>query len=952
MSERLARLIIPVSATVALLAGAVTPAHAQGTPEVAVPADARTAPLQQLVPIGADVTVGELSNGLRYFIRENQEPENRALLRLVVGVGSIVEDDDQLGLAHVLEHMAFNGTENFEKQELLDFMESIGMRLGMGLNASTSFDETIYRLEVPMDDPTNLSTAFQILEDWARGLTLDPEEIDQERGVVVEEWRMRRGAASRLQDAQFPVIFRDSQYAERLPIGTVESIETFEHEALRRFYADWYRPDLIGVIAVGDFDRTEVEALLIQHFEEIPPAEDARERVDYPVPDHAETLFSILTDPEVSSTSVAVYHKMDIERDWTVGGYRQRLIEGMHNRMLNDRFREIALQPDAPFLSASSGLGQFVRSKAVYSLSANVLDGQVERGLRALFTEAERVARFGFTQSELERQTTAQLRGIEQAYLTRMDRSSGSFAGEFTRAFLEGESIPGVEYEYELYQRFIPEITLEDVNQVGLDWITETNRVVLVTGPDSDDAPPPDEQALVAVLGSIGEEGIDPYEDTLTDAVLLPQIPVGSEVVNAQTLDREITEWVLGNGVRVVLKPTDFEEDEVVFRGFSSGGTSLAADQDLVPAITAAELISGGGLGEFDSIDLEKVLTGTVAGVNPFISEFEEGVAGAASSSDLETLFQLIYLTFTAPRPDEDFFDIWSTQARQALENRDANPRTAWSDAYIRLMTRDHPRSRPMQLESLDETDLYESLAFYQDRFGDAGDFTFVFVGDIELTTIRPLVESYLGSLPSLGRVESWRDVGVRAPEGVFEETVNRGLEPQSQTVITFNGDFDYGDQIQRSAIRALAIAAENQLLEEVREELGGTYSIGVGPGLSWRPEETFQMTISFGSDPERADELVQRIFEGLEAFKESGPTEDQVADAREAILRQFETDFQENRTWLSQLVSDYQRGAAPGASIETFAASVEALTVEVIRDAARRYFDSDNYVRVTLMPE
>lgn len=952
MRERLRPSVRSLVALAILSVLAAPAAIAQQTPELAVPADARTAPLDQLVPVAPNVTVGELSNGLRYFIRENQEPENRALLRLVVRVGSIVEDDDQLGLAHVLEHMAFNGSENFEKQELVDFMESIGMRLGMGLNASTSFDETIYRLEVPMDDPENLATAFQILEDWASGLTLDPEEIDQERGVVIEEWRMRRGAGSRLQDQQFPVIFRGSQYAERNPIGTVESIETFEHEALRRFYQDWYRPDLMGVIAIGDFDRAEVEELLLEHFEGIPAGENPRERLEYPVPDHEETLFSILTDPELSSTSVTVYHKMALEHDWTTGGYRQKLVEGMYSSLLNDRFREIALEPDAPFLSASSGHGQFVRSKAVYSLRASVLEDRVEEGLRALFTEAERVARFGFTESELGREKTNQLRGIEQAYTTRMDRSSGSFAGEFTRAFLDGESIPGIEYEYELYQRFIPEITLEEVNGVGRDWISETNRVVLVAGPESEDVVLPDEATFMAALASAADEEITPYEDTLTDAVLLSDIPEGTEVIDVQEREGDITEWVLGNGARVVLKPTDYEEDEVVFRGFSPGGTSLASDEDFIPASTAAQLISSGGLGDFDSIDLGKVLTGTVAGATPFISEFEEGVAGSASVADLETMFQLTFLTFTSPRPDEDFFEVWTTQVSQALENRDANPRTAWSDAYIRLMTQDHPRARPMTLEALDETDLYESLEFYQDRFADASDFTFIFVGDLDLDVIRPLVGRYLGGLPSTNRLESWRDVGVRAPEGVLEETVYKGLEPQSQTVITFSGSFDYDDQVQRSAIRALAIAVENQLLEEVREELGGTYSIGVGPSLTWRPEETYRMTISFGSDPERADELVERIFEGLESFKELGPTEEQVADAREALFRQFETDFQENRTWLSQLVNDYQRGAAPGASVETFESSVDALTVGLIQEAARQYFDMENYVRVTLMPE
>jgi len=948
----LCRLATFTAALGALTGWSASVASGQQSPAGAIPSEARAAPLDQLAPLDPAVAVGELPNGLRYYIRENQEPENRAFLRLIVQVGSVVEEDDQLGLAHFLEHMAFNGTENFEKQELLEFIESIGMRLGQGVNAATSFDETSYRLEVPTDDPELLATAFQIMEDWAHGLTLDPEEIDQERGVVVEEWRMRRGAQARLIDEQLPVILRGSRYAERLPIGTVESIETFEHDALTRFYRDWYRPNLMGVVAVGDFDRAAVESLLVEHFAGLSTSVGARERLDYQVPPHEETLFSILTDPELTSTRVTIHYKMDLKNDPTVGGYRQRIVEGMYNSMLNERFREIALEPEAPFLSASSSQSQFVGPLGVYSLRASVLEGKVDDGMRALLRAVERVARFGFTEGEIDRQRIAQLRGIEQAYTNRSDRSSNSYVSEYSRAFVDGESIPGIEYEYELFQRFIPEIPLEEVNQVGRGWVRDTNRVVIVEGPERDGLALPDENELASILLFAAPEEITAYVDSLSGAVLLEELPVGIEIVSERVLEREITAWTLGNAVRVILKPTDYDEDRVIFRGFSPGGTSQVADEDLIPASTAVGLVSGGGLGEFNSIGLGRILTGKVASVSPFISEFEEGVSGSASVSDLETMFQLIYLTFTSPREDEDFAEVWMSQARQALANRDANPVTAWRDAYRRLMTQDHPRTRPMTVERLDEVDLRESMEFYEDRFADASDFTFVFVGALDAGVMRPLVEQYLGALPSIMRTESWRDVGVRAPEGVLEEAVKRGLEPQSQTVITFNGPFEYGNQSERSAIRALGLAVESQLMEEVREELGGTYGIFVGPSYAWRPEETYQLTVSFGSDPERAEELAAVVLEGIERFKKSGPTEEQASAARETLLRQFETDFQENGTWLGQLVSDLQRGEEPGAAVETFVSSVEGLAVTEIRDAARRYFDMENYVRVTLLPE
>ncbi len=916
------------------------------------PEDALTVPLDQPAPISPAVRTGEFANGLRYFIRENQEPENRAELRLVVNAGSILEDDDQLGLAHFLEHMAFNGTDNFEKQELIGFMESIGMRLGPGVNASTSFDETNYQLELPTDNPVYMETAFQILEDWAHGLTLDPEEIDMERGVVIEEWRLGQGAGSRLRDLQFPVIFNGSRYAERLPIGTLESLENFDHEALGRFYRDWYRPDLMAVIAVGDFDASEIEALTRQHFEDLRNPPNSRERPTYGVPDHAETLFSIATDPEMPRTSVQVYHKMPPATDWTIGGYRQRIVERLYNSMLNNRFAEIARQPNPPFVRGSSNQGQLIRPVGAYFLSASVLENSIERGLESLFTEAERVARFGFTESELERQKTNLLRGMERSYTNRDNRDSGAFAREYTRAFLSGESIPGIEYEYQLHQRFIPEIAIDEVNGIGQDWIRDANRVVVVSGPEKEGLAMPSEAALTAVLTAVGDLEITAYVDTVSDAPLLATVPEGSEIVATRMIEGGITEWDLANGVRVALKPTDFDEDQIVFRGSSPGGTSLASEADYIPASTATTLISNGGVGEFNAIDLQKVLTGKLANVRPFISSYDEGVSGNASTTDLETMFQLIYLRFTAPRADDTLYELWEAQTRQALANRDSNPATAFSDAYNRIITQDHPRYRPPTVAILDDTDLYQSLSFYEDRFSDASDYTFVFVGNIDFDVMRPLVERYLGALPSTGRSETWRDLGLRAPTGVFAETVYGGIEPRSQTRIAFTGPFNYEDQAERTGIRAMAMVLETRLRDRMREELGGTYSINVRANMTWQPVESYTFTITFGSDPERTDELVQAVFDGIEDLKSAPPDDDLVSDVRQALLRSFETGFQENRTLLGQLVSDYQRDADPGASIRSYPASAEALTPVSIQEDAQQYLNLENRIRVTLMPE
>jgi zinc protease len=928
---------------------AVLPAQAPAP----VVAEVATAPLDQELPVSPAVTVGEFDNGVRYYIRENREPENRAELRLVVNVGSVLEDDDQLGLAHVLEHMAFNGTENFEKQALVAFMESIGMRLGPGINASTSFDETIYMLRLPTDDPAALETAFQIMEDWTHALSLESEEIDLERGVVIEEWRGGRGAQARIRDQQLPVILQGSRYAERLPIGTLESLQTFDHEALRRFYRDWYRPELMAVVAVGDFDADTVEGLVRTHFEGLPASESPRERTPYDVPDPGTTLYSIATDAEVPLTNVAVYHRIPAQDDWTVGGYRQRIVERLYNAMLNDRLMELTRQADAPLLAASSANGQIVRDTDAYLLQGVVPEGGVERGLEALLIEAERVARFGFTAPELARQKAAVLRGMEQSYANRENRNSSGFASEFIRAYLSDEAIPGIEYEYALYQRFVPEITLEDVNRVGRDWIADAGRVVVVTAPQKAGTPAPERAALESAIDAVARAEITPYEDAASDEPLLAGTPRPSSITARRTREGGVTEWTLANGITVVLKPTDFREDQITFRAFSPGGTSLADDADYVTASAADTLIANGGAGAFDATQLRQKLAGVVASVSPYIGEYDEGLQGSGAPQDLETLFQLIYLRVTAPRADETFFEVFRNQNRTVLANRAADPGAKFGDAFARLFYQDHLRRQPPTVEMLDELDLAQAMAFYQDRFADVGDFTFVFVGDLDLDAMEPLVETYLGGLPATGRTENWRDVGIRPPRGVVREVVQAGIEPRSQTRIAFSGDFDFASQAEGIRLRAMAQVLETRLRDLLREDLGGTYGVNVSPGTSWQPRGSYTLNIQFGSDPERAEELTARLFETIQAFKAGGPTEREVSDAKAAMLRSFETNLEQNGFWLGQLAATYEYDPEIGASrILGYEDAVNALRPDAVRAAAAQYLDLENYVQVVLMPE
>ncbi len=920
-------------------------------PQSSFAAGAATAPLTAKIPIDPQITAGQFANGLRYYIRTNKKPEKRAELRLVVNAGSILEERDQSGLAHFVEHMAFNGTKHFPKQETVKFLESIGMRFGPSVNAFTSFDETVYMLEVPTDKPDVLDKAFLILEDWAHNVSFDDDEIDKERGVITEEWRLRRGAGARMQDKQFPVLFKGSRYAERLPIGDMEVVQSFKHERLKKFYEDWYRPELMAVVAVGDFDKAAIETLMKSHFETIPKSPATKLRPKYDVPEQPGTLYAIATDKEASGTSVSVYSKMPAREQETIRAYRQQIVERLFSGMLSARFSEMAQKPDAPFLGAGAGRGQFVRPLEVSTLSAGVKEDGVERGLDALFSEALRVEKFGFTATELDRVKRNTMRGLERAVTEKENTPSASRADEYVRNFTDGEPSPGIEYEMGLHSRFLPEITLAEVNALAKQWVPDKNRVVLVNAPEKAGLTIPDQAKLATIIASAEKKELTAYVDTVGTQPLLDSMPAAGAITKTATKDAfGITEWELSNGVKVVLKPTNFKEDEVIFQAFSPGGTSLAADADYIAAQTAASVVASGGLGKFSAIELRKMLTGKVASASPFIGELEEGLRGSASRKDLETMFQLIYLTFTQPRPDPSMFTVLTTSIKSRLANQKASPEFAFSEALNSILTQDHPRARIMTPEMVDQMSLDKSLSFYKDRFSDASDFTFLFVGSFDLDTMKPLVSQYLAALPVTHRKETWKDVGIKRPTGTVEKRVDKGLEPKSRAELVFSGPFQY-NQDQRVAIRAMAQVLEIRLRESLREDLGGTYSVSASAGYSKRPREEYNVTIAFGCSPDRTEELLKTVNKEIEQLKANGPSDKQVADVKETFLRDQETNMKQNGYLLSQLTGRYQY-AEDVTSLFNMADYYNKIDAAMVRDAARLYLKGDNVVKVTLFPE
>ncbi len=939
-----ARLLLLLSAVMAAV-GTV------GAQQPAVSTRAEDAPLDVVVPVDPQITVGTLENGLRYYIRANRQPEGRAELRLVVNAGSVLEDDDQRGLAHFVEHMAFNGTLHFPRLDVVNFMQSLGMRFGAHVNAHTSFDETVYELQIPTGNPAVIDAALLIFEDFARNVTFDPVEIDKERGVVLEEWRLGLGANARMEDARFPVLLKGSRYADRVPIGRPEIIQNVTYDRLRQFYTDWYRPDLMAVIVVGDVDTAAIETSIKSHFGSIPSPASPKPRPVFTVPDTPRTTFLAQTDPEATNTSITLIAKMAARRFITLGDYRRSIVERFFAGMLNERLDEVAQSPMAPFVGAQTGRALFVRTEEATTLGAVVPQGGVERGLAALITELERVARFGFTATEFERQKRSSQLYLQIGVVEKDKTPSQPLADEYVRNFIHAEPIPGIAYEYALSQRFTPEITLEEVNAVAKDWMPDRNRFVVLSAPAKDQASLPSEQRLASILNNGSGAPIAAYVDTVSTQPLLSSLPAPGSVVKTSTNDAlGLTEWQLANGVRVVLKPTTFKQDEILFRAVSPGGTSLAGDEDVVSAEIASSAIDEGGLGAHRRIDLDRMLAGRTVAVRADIGLTEEGLSGGAARADLETMFQLVYLTFTAPRADPVAFGALTDRLKVALANQDLMPETVFNRALTAALTQDHPRARPLTAGQVGLMSLDRALAFYKDRFADASDFIFVFVGSFDLETMKPLVERYLGSLPSTRRNETWRDVGIRPPSGVVERQVRAGIEPRSQVSIVFTGAFQ-NDEVHRVVARTMGDTLSGNLQRRLREDLGGTYGVNVAASFTKRPTQEYRITIGFACDPARTDALVEAALQVIDQFKLVGPSLGQVVDARATLARDFETNSADNEYLLNRLLFKYQNGEDVG-EVFDMRPIYDQLTPAVIRDAARVYLDANRYVKVTLMPE
>lgn len=910
---------------------------------------------QQMPPLPFDphVRTGTLNNGMTYYIRYNALPEKRAEFHIAQKVGSIQEEDNQRGLAHFLEHMCFNGTTHFPDNELRDYLESIGVKFGVDLNAYTSVDETVYRISnVPVIRDGVIDSCLLILHDWANDLLLEPEEIDKERGVIHEEWRSSTGAMMRMYERTFPIIYEGSKYAHRLPIGTMDVILNFAYQDLRDYYEKWYRPDLQGIIVVGDIDVDQMEEKIKALFSPIEMPENAAERIYFPVPDNKEPIITVEKDKEQENVYIYVFNKHETfpeDRKGSIEFLLVNYLKNMMSDMLNARLNELRQSPTPPFMYAAAYDGEFFLSKtkdAFVGFGVSQDDG-IETATASILREMERVHRFGFTESEYARAKAEYLRQLESAYSEREKEKHITYAQEYIRHFLDNEPAPGIENEYALMNQIVPNIPVAAVNEMVKGLLSDSNLVVSIFCPEKEGMKYPVREDILRIVNEVKSENITAYEDKVSDEPLMAEKPQAGKIVS--TKENNIfgsTLLTLSNGAKVYFKKTDFKADEVMLRGISFGGNSLFPDDEIININFLNDVVSLGGVGNFSRVDLDKVLAGKKAYVSTSVETHTERVNGSCSPKDFETMLQLLYLRFTAPRVDADAFQSYKTRTKAGLQNQEANPMTAFSDSLKKAIYQGHPRAMRMKTEMVDQIDYDKIMNMYKDRFANAGDFVFMLVGNIDLETASPLIEEYIASLPAIKRKESFKDVKMEMRKGMYKNEFAKELETPKATVLTlYNGNCPY------TLENELKMSFLTQILnliytEEVREKEGGTYGVSVYGSLSKHPKEKAMMQIFFETSPDKREKMIEIILREADKMAVEGPSEANIKKAKEFMLKKYEDNQKENSYWLGALEEYTYTGKD---KIKDYTKIVNSITPADIQKFAQQFLGQKNRIEVVM---
>lgn len=909
--------------------------------------------LDKEIPIDPTVTIGKLENGLTYYLQKNTKLENKAELRLVINAGAILEDEDQLGLAHFVEHMAFNGTKNFKKNDLIDYLQSIGVEFGADLNAHTSFDETVYKLSVPTDDIKIFNTSLQVLRDWADGITFDHVEIDNERGIVAEELRARSGAGMRMYYKSIPVLTNNSRYAKRAPIGTLDIIMNSEYDALKRFYRDWYRPDLMALVLVGDFDIAETEKKIKKIFGSLTPVENPRERILYSIPKNTAPAIAIITDAEAQGVRASIYYKKQKKEIQTLKDYRQSLLQKLYTGMLRQRLSEVELLPDAPFLSARAGIGTFLGNMNSYYLSVSLKEDKVSQGIEALLEESERAKRYGFSKSELERYKALLLNNAD-IYRKEVGKiSSRYYLEQYIDNFMDNKPIPGDAFKYQFYKQVLPKITVDEVNKIGEQWIKRENIAVVINAPGKESLVLPSKNEVVKMLNSVTSKKMNRYNDSLGDIKLMDFTPKSGNIVETSYNDKiDVTTWKLSNGITVIIKPTQLQNDLISMNAFRSGGSSVVPDSLYVSARNAGNIIGSSGINNISKINLKKLNMGKTVSVTPYINFYDDLFSGSTSSANLERMLQMTYLYFTAPNKDKSVFEAKKARAISITKNAEANPSAVFDTKISEIMTKNHLRAVPLKKEQIEEElQLDKVYHFYKNRFSSANGFTFIFVGNVELDTIRNLVTQYLGGLPSnLKEQSTWRDIGLRYTKGIIKKTIVKGIDDKSKVDMRFTDTLDFSPD-KKKQLSLLAKLLKIKLTEEMREKMSGVYGVQVSGFASDRPYDWYRMNIRFTCAPKNTNKLIAKVFEEIEKIKTNGASQADLEKIKEAELANAKEGLKYNSYWSYKLKNAYEYSWNPE-NILNYEAEINKLTSNYFKEAANTYFDNNNYAEFILMPE
>ena len=907
------------------------------------------------IPTDPNVKIGKLANGLTYYIQNNGKPEDKLELRLAIKAGSILESDEQQGLAHFIEHMNFNGTKNFEKNELVDYLQSIGVKFGADLNAYTSFDETVYILPIPSDDPEKLEGGFTVLEDWAHNALLTEEAIDGERGVVLEEYRLGLGPDKRMMQEYLPKLMYNSRYAERLPIGKKEVIEKASYETIRNYYKDWYRPGLMAVIAVGDLDVEIIEKKIKDHFSKLEARKAPKERKEYGVPNHEETFVAIASDPDANFSMVQIYYKdLDEAKDVvTIADYKKQLEKDMFSSMINNRLTELANSSTPPFTYGFSYYGgTYSPMKNAYQSFAMTGENSQLSALKALVTENERVKKFGFNKSEFERAKKENLAQLEKAYKDRDKQESNRIVGKYVSNFLENSPIPGIEWTYEFAKNNMEEIKLENINGLINDFLHDDNRVIVFTGPKKETVQPVTEKQVLDLLSEVKSTELEIYADEEVRENLITELPsAGSIKDTKENKDLGVTTLMLSNGAKVVYKKTDFKNDEILFSAYSEGGSSLYSDSEYQSTVFANGGLGEAGIGGLDKNDLNKMMSGKIVNVRPQISTYAEGLSGSSTPKDFETMMQMIHLYFTGLNKDEEAYQAFATKQKNFLGNMMSNPNFFFQNEIGKFRNEGNPRFAGFPTpEKFDEMDYDLAYSKYLERFADASDFTFLFVGNVDEAKVKEYATKYIASLPSTNSKEEFKAPDYREKSDSYrEKTVYKGTDPKSLVSIVWSGETEY-DEEDDLAFAALGEILTIKLVEELREKESGVYGVGARGNMSKIPYGSYSFSISFPCGPENAEKLTKAALAEVEKIKENGPSEEDLAKVKETFRLQRKEQLKENRFWLSQL-EKVESENYDISEMSDYNEMVEEIEADDLQKMAAKYLNK-NYLLGVLMPE